>query len=64
MPARITAKIEREQPHVKVSAGVLQQGTPTCSTTSLAWIWRRFNALSGGFPLLSQAACSNIPTMS
>jgi putative ABC transport system permease protein len=47
MPARITAKID-EQPHVKVSAGVLQQGTDLFNyITGLDLA--QFNALSGGF---------------
>lgn len=51
MPARITARID-QQPHVKLSTGVLQQGTDLFNyITGLDLA--QFNRLSGGFRFLS-----------
>jgi putative ABC transport system permease protein len=51
MPARVATKIDR-QPHVKLSAGVLQQGTDLFNyVTGLDLA--QFNKLSGGFRFLS-----------
>ncbi len=51
MPARVAARID-QQPHVKISTGVLQQGTDLFNyVTGLDLA--QFNKLSGGFHFLS-----------